>query len=64
MPADVAASLNAAVADALRELDESGRLAQLGVEPTFGTSTEFARFQASEVQRSGDLLNAANFKPQ
>ena len=64
MPADVAASLNAAVADAMRELAEAGRLAQLGVEPIFGTAAEFAKFQASEVQRNGDLLKWANFKPQ
>lgn len=64
MPADITASLNAAVAAALRELDETGRLARLGVEPTFSTSAEFAKFQAAEVQRNGELLNAANFKPQ
>jgi len=63
MPVDVVASLNASAADALRELDAAGRLAQLGVEPTFGTSAEFAKFQASEVQRNGDLLNSVNFKP-
>ena len=64
MPADVVASLNASTADALRELNEAGRLAQLGIEPTFGTSAEFAKFQAAEVQRNGDLLTSANFKPQ
>lgn len=64
MPADVAAGLNAAAADAVRELDAAGRLAQLGVEPTFGTSAEFAKFQAAEVQRNADLLNSINFKPQ
>lgn len=64
MPADVTASLNTAAAEAVRELDEAGRLAQIGVEATFGTSAEFAKFQAAEVQRNGDLLNSANFKPQ
>lgn len=64
MPADVAAGLNAAAADAVRELDAAGRLAQLGVEPTSGTSAEFAKFQAAEVQRNADLLNSINFKPQ
>lgn len=62
--ADVVASLNASAADALRELDGAGRLAQLGVEPTFGTPAEFAKFQAAEVQRNGELLTSANFKPQ
>ncbi len=64
MPAEIAASLNASVGDALRELADAGRLGQLGVEPTYGTPAEFAKFQASEVQRSAELLNSANFKPQ
>ena len=64
MPADVVAGLNDSAADAIRELDAAGRLGQLGVEPTFGTPAEFAKFQAAEVQRNADLLNSANFKPQ
>jgi tripartite-type tricarboxylate transporter receptor subunit TctC len=64
MPVSVTASLNAAAAGALRELEEAGRLAPLGVEATFGTPAEFAKYQSAEVQRNAELLSAANFKPQ
>lgn len=64
MPADIIRALNAATADAMRELDKAGRLADLGVEPTYGTPTEFAAFQAAEVQRNGELLKSANFQPE
>jgi tripartite-type tricarboxylate transporter receptor subunit TctC len=64
MPADVVAVLNAASSTALRELADGGRLAQLGIEPVVAGPEEFARFQAAEVTRNGELLQAANFKPQ
>ena len=57
-------ALNAATAEAMRELETAGRLADLGVEPTYSTPEEFANFQATEVQRNGELLKSANFKPQ
>jgi tripartite-type tricarboxylate transporter receptor subunit TctC len=63
MPTDLVMALNEATADAVRELDKAGRLATLGVEPTYGTPEAFAKFQADEVQRNGELLKSANFKP-
>ena len=64
MPADLVKALNGATADAMRELEKAGRLAVLGVEPTYGTPEAFGKFQADEVQRNGELLKSANFKPQ
>ena len=64
IPADVVKALNAAVADAMRELEREGRLATLGVAPTYATPEEFAKFQSVEVERSGEILKSANFKPQ
>jgi tripartite-type tricarboxylate transporter receptor subunit TctC len=62
MPADVVATLYAAAARALLDLAASGRLAELGVEPTTGSA--LGRFQADQVQHAADLLKHANFKPQ
>ena len=42
----------------------TGRLGALGVETTAGTPADFAKHQAAEVQRNGELLNYAKFKPQ
>ena len=36
----------------MRELETAGRLAALGVEPTYATPEEFAKFQTAEVERS------------
>ena len=53
-----------ATVEAMRELETSGRLAVLGVEPTYGTPRGFRQFPGGEVQRNGELLKSANFKPQ
>ena len=42
----------------------SAYYAKRGVEPAYATPEEFAKFQGEEVQRSGELLKSANFKPQ
>lgn len=64
IPGEVVKALNEATADAMRELQASGRLAILGVEPTYGTPEAFAKFQGDEVQRNSELLKSAAFKPQ
>jgi tripartite-type tricarboxylate transporter receptor subunit TctC len=61
---DVVGALNAATAEAMRGLETAGRLADLGVEPTYSTLQDFGTFQATEVQRNADLLKSVNFKPQ
>ena len=50
-------ALNAATAEAMRGLETAGRLADLGVEPTYSTPQEFGNFQAKEVQRNANFLN-------
>jgi tripartite-type tricarboxylate transporter receptor subunit TctC len=62
--AHIVASLNAAAAAAVRELATDGRLAELGIEPTYDSPEEFRTLSASDVQRNGELLKSANFKPQ
>jgi tripartite-type tricarboxylate transporter receptor subunit TctC len=64
LPADIIKTLNAACADAVRELAESGRLTAVGVTPVYETPKEFAAYQAAEVARNADLLKSVGFKPQ
>lgn len=63
-PADVVKVLNEAANGAIQELAASGKLAAVGIEPVNETPETFAKFAASEVQRSGELLKAAGFQPQ
>jgi tripartite-type tricarboxylate transporter receptor subunit TctC len=63
LPSDIVHRLNAAANDATRDLANSGRLANLGIEPVAETPEEFARFIAIEVTRGAELLRSANFKP-
>lgn len=64
IPNDIVQLLNEATANAMRDLEAAGKLATLGVEPTYGTPESFAKFQNEEVRRIGELLKAAAFKPQ
>jgi tripartite-type tricarboxylate transporter receptor subunit TctC len=64
MPNDIVTRLNAASAEAMRELASAGKLGELGVEPVFETPEQFARYMAAEVGRNGELLKSVNFQPQ
>jgi tripartite-type tricarboxylate transporter receptor subunit TctC len=64
LPGDVVSVLNTAANAALKDVAASGRLAQLGIEPTQGTPGDFAKHQAAEVQRNAELLRYAKFAPQ
>ena len=64
MAADVVRRLNAACGDAIRELAQAGRLAEIGVEPVDETPEEFARYMAAEVARNTELLKSVNFQAQ
>ncbi|HMJ40943.1 MAG TPA: tripartite tricarboxylate transporter substrate-binding protein [Pseudolabrys sp.] len=64
LPADIINALNAACADAVRELADSGRLTAVGVTPVYETPKEFAAYQAAEVARNAELLKSVGFKPQ
>jgi tripartite-type tricarboxylate transporter receptor subunit TctC len=63
LPRDIVDRFNVALNNATRDLGNSGRLANLGIEPVGETPEEFARFIASEVTRGAELLRFANFKP-
>jgi tripartite-type tricarboxylate transporter receptor subunit TctC len=64
MPADIVKRLNAESTKAIRELAQSGRLADIGAEPVYETQEQFARYQAAEVERNGELLKSVDFQPQ
>ena len=64
MPADVVQRLNAASGEAIRELAQTGRLAEVGVEPVSETPEQFASYMAAEVARNSELLKSVNFQPQ
>jgi tripartite-type tricarboxylate transporter receptor subunit TctC len=61
---EVVKVLNEAANAAVQELASSGKLASVGIEPVNETPDTFAKFSASEVQRSAELLKAAGFQPQ
>lgn len=64
MPADVVQTLNKAFQDATRELADSGRLKELGVDPVYESPEVFAKFMAADVARNAELLKSVNFQPQ
>jgi tripartite-type tricarboxylate transporter receptor subunit TctC len=64
LPGDVVTTLHAWFAAATRELAQSGRLAQLSIDPVEETPEQFRRFMEAEVSRAAALLKAANFQPE
>ncbi len=65
VPADVVSKLNTACADVMKELDQAGRLKDLGAEPVTGeTPEDFHKYTAAEVGRNAELLKSVNFQPQ
>src|SRR5262245_31642507 len=64
MPNEIVKRLNAASADAMRELASAGKLGELGVEPVFETPEQFVRYTAAEVARNAELLKSVEFQPQ
>ena len=64
LSADLTRTINGWVNDAVKELAGEGRLAALGIEPATETPEHFARFLATDRDRSAALLKAANFHPE
>jgi tripartite-type tricarboxylate transporter receptor subunit TctC len=64
MPADLVATLNGWVNDAVVALAADGRLDKLGIAPAAETPAAFAQFIAADLERSATLLKAAHFEPQ
>lgn len=63
IPADVVKTLNSAANEAIKELSASGKLMGAGIEAVSSTPDEFAKRIATEIEKNGDLLKSAGFKP-
>jgi tripartite-type tricarboxylate transporter receptor subunit TctC len=64
LPADLVATINDWVNEAVKALAAEGRLATLGIEPAPETPQAFAQFIANDLDRRAKLLKAANFQPE
>jgi tripartite-type tricarboxylate transporter receptor subunit TctC len=64
LPADLVATINGWVNEAVKALATEGRLATLGIEPAQETPQAFREFIATDLDRSAKLLKAANFQPE
>jgi tripartite-type tricarboxylate transporter receptor subunit TctC len=64
LSSDVVTRLNGAFIEATRELQQDGRLKELGVDAVESTPEEFQRFIEAELARATELLKAADFKPE
>jgi tripartite-type tricarboxylate transporter receptor subunit TctC len=62
VPADVVATLNGAINDAVKSLAQEGRLAKLGIEPVTETPAQFMDFAKKDLARNTELLKAVNFE--
>jgi tripartite-type tricarboxylate transporter receptor subunit TctC len=64
LPADLVATINGWVNEAVKQLAAEGRLAALGIEPARESPQAFGEFIATDLDRSAKLLKAANFQPE
>mgnify|MGYP006147047849 CR=1 FL=1 len=62
VPADVAAKLQQALQDVLKEDDVKQRLADLGAQPIGSTPAEFAAFLKKEDSKWGEVVKKGNIK--
>ena len=62
LPADIAAKLQAGIAEVLKMPDVQTRLAALGFEPIGSTPDQFATFIANEMAKYGTIIRAADIK--
>lgn len=63
-PEDRVQLLNKAVNEAVRQLSQSGALAQLGIEPVAESTADFRKYTAQYVTDNAALLKDAGFKPE
>lgn len=63
-PEDRVQLLNKAINKAVDQLDKSGALEALGIEPVQETTDQFRKYVAADVARSAELLKEAGFKPE
>jgi tripartite-type tricarboxylate transporter receptor subunit TctC len=62
-PQPVIQKLNSALNRILAEPEVIQRLSGVGAEPTTGTPQAFATYQASELQKWGEIIKSANITP-
>jgi len=60
---DLVAALNETINGAVAQLEQEGRLAQLGIDAVAETPAQFGAYAKSYVARSAELLKAAKFDP-
>lgn len=64
MPAPLVTAWNQAINGAMQELEKSGALGPIGLEPLTETPDQFRRYIEADAQRSAELLRASGFKPE
>ena len=62
LPADVAARISRAVADALKQPDVSDKIYSLGLTPAYGSGDELAATQAAHLKRWEGPVKSSGFK--
>lgn len=64
MPAEIVATINGALNEAMREPEVVQRLTQLGFEAVAETPAQLEAFVREDVERNSALLRLANFQPE
>ena len=62
MPKDVVATLNGAIAEAMKTPRVTERVAAQGLIPVGSSSADFAAFQHAEIEKFGKMIKDANIK--
>ncbi|MPZ38649.1 MAG: tripartite tricarboxylate transporter substrate binding protein [Rhizobiales bacterium] len=63
LSADLVASLNETINNAVRQLEKEGRLARLGIDAVAESPAQFGAYAKNYVARNAELLKAAKFAP-
>jgi tripartite-type tricarboxylate transporter receptor subunit TctC len=63
MPKDVVATLNGAIAEAMKTPRVTERVAKQGLIPVGSSSADFAAFQNAEIAKFSQMIKDANIKP-
>ena len=62
MPKDVVATLNSAIAEAMKTPRVTERVAAQGLIPVGSNSADFAKFQNAEIVKFSQMIKDANIK--
>jgi tripartite-type tricarboxylate transporter receptor subunit TctC len=64
LPTPIIGTLDAHLAEIMRETAMVERFSALGLEPVYAAGEEFRRFIAADIARNSELLRSANFQPE